>query len=177
MKLYVQWTTSPANPRWELLDSKDWKNTPKKPEPPDGKLDDAKGLVHQINVQGMRFSADHYAVIDEGESIRVIAWNDDPGDYSEEEFEADEVIFYPVARYDGIINTRIQHVRYLNQKRYKQLKNAGLRGTGGKDIIKRWNEFKKPSDELTRHGSWTTPETNELYNKEPYESWEGWYNP
>jgi len=163
MKIYVQWSKSPVDPTWELIDSQEWGNLPRNP-------------IQQINVQGMRFSGDHYAVIHEADRIRVFCWNDDPGDWTPEQYESDEIIFYPVRKYNGIVNTKIQRVRYLGKK-YDNLKGHEGHGTAGLDIIKHYSEFEKPSDALIRHGVWVTDEDNQICNKEPYEGWESWHNP
>jgi hypothetical protein len=87
MKVYVQWAQRNARD-WALVDSGAWGNAAQKPRPPSGGtvsggvvLDQTPGWVAQLNVQGVLFGADVYAVedlTDGSGGIRVTAINDDP---------------------------------------------------------------------------------------------------
>ena len=106
MKLLVQWSTeSPLD--WFEVDSADWPQLVadhKKPVPVLGKgketLDQTKGWICGISVQGNRFDADHYAIeeLDEGSGgIRVTIWSDDPEDIANGEYRARVFEIKPLA--------------------------------------------------------------------------------
>lgn len=170
MKVYVQWAINPPK-GWELIDSKDWENLPKKKEPIKDRepiydennnvigfngtqetIDDKKGWVAQICIQGLTDSADHIAIIDEGNYVKLIGWKDDPVDYSPEEFSASEWKLYPVGK-----NTKQFLTRYLHPNKIIELeqnKQLPITTTGGKAIIKNFSEFVKPQTKYIRHGIW-----------------------
>ena len=84
MKLLVQWTARDPTD-WIEIDSREWPVQPKRPVPQAGALgarDNTPGHPYRLNVQGVEFTGDHYAVetLPNGD-CRVFCWNDDPGDY------------------------------------------------------------------------------------------------
>src|SRR6056300_635091 len=104
MKFYVQWSRS--NPRdWEEIRSGDsWSRLKKKPDPrtdPSRPLDNTKGWVNALCVQGVTFQADHLAVEDINDEpgaepgLRVYAWNDDPDNTPPGSENAQFWEFYP----------------------------------------------------------------------------------
>lgn len=87
-KIYVQWAQS-GIPDWSLLNSGTWNNQPTKVDPVgdttsltgigDSLLNTQKGWVFAVNVQGVTFTYyDHYAIQENGTSVTVTAWRDDP---------------------------------------------------------------------------------------------------
>ena len=64
MKVLVQWSKA-APEDWHEIDSADWATLAKRPVPTGGEIiDQTPGWIYQVNIQGVCFSADHYAVID-----------------------------------------------------------------------------------------------------------------
>jgi len=119
MKIYIQWTTDPAQD-WVLIDSADWSSLPKKPEPVGGEVvDSSLGWVYSINCQGCMFSGDHYAIVDLPDgSTAVASWTDDIDDRPESEFHGTIGIFLDPA-YDShpkvqAVNTQQQFNVYAN---------------------------------------------------------------
>lgn len=170
MKVYVQWATDPPQ-GWELIDSKDWSKLPKKKEPTRDRepiydennnvidfngtpetIDSTKGWISQICIQGLTDSADHIAIIDEVDYVKLIGWKDDPVDYTPEEFNASEWKLYPVGN-----NTKQFLTRYLHPNKIIELeqnKQLPITTTSGTAIIKNFSEFVKPPTKYIRHGIW-----------------------
>ncbi|MCK5613886.1 hypothetical protein KAR91_69125 [Candidatus Pacearchaeota archaeon] len=157
MKVLIQWSTK--NPKdWEEIDSEDWPNLPSKPEPKGGEvIDDDKGWINHINVQGITFSGDHYAVEDlndGSDGILVYCWNDDDEDYSDENKYAMVWKILPLApREDlgGAIDTHQSKIIYAQTKMYKHFKSLmPVKNT----VLKKWSEFESPKKSLIRHGIW-----------------------
>jgi len=156
MKILLQWSL--ATPKgWVEIDSAEWSHIPKKSEPLGGQVvDNAPGWIHYLNVQGVVFTADHYAVEDLDDAsggIRVTMWNDDPEDYPEGEKYARVFTFLPLApdpQFGGAWNTRQSKVIYAQTavlaRMTKPSKNTQFRP---------WEEFVRPPERPTRHGIWT----------------------
>ena len=170
MRVYIQWATDPPQ-GWELIDSKDWSKLPKKKESTRDRepiydennnvigfngitetIDNKKGWIAQICIQGLTDSADHIAIIDKDDYVELIAWNDDPIDYTPEEFTASKWKLYPVGE-----NTKQFLTRYVSDsKKFEMLdkKLLPITTTGGLAIIKNFSEFVKPQTKYVRHGIW-----------------------
>lgn len=144
MKVLVQWTLRAA-PDWEEVDSAQWCNLPKLPEPAGGeRFTGAEGWICALCVQGVIFEGwDHYAVVHHADDhIRVAVWNSDPDDWPEEELTAELWEFRPLApdtAMGGAINT---HQRVWRYAATEQEGRYPLR------------QFSAPGEEFTRHGIW-----------------------
>lgn len=180
MKILVQWaTTSPES--WRVYDSADWASLPTRPDPDSSSvLDTGLGWVNRLCVQGMEFTADHYAV----ESIRhggcrVYTWSNAPArdgrpGYEEGTRYARVWEFYPLApdsRFGGAYNTKqTQHV-YAEDSvlgHYQQI------GTPANTTLRPWSEF-TPPDHIAKHGVWIPDETYaQLEAIRPTCSWREW---
>ncbi len=84
MIIYIHHTK--LNPQVAIeIDHTDWPLVEKRSVPVPGQLgglDNTKGWIHSVNIQGHVFSADHYCITDiGGGAIRCITWHDDPDDY------------------------------------------------------------------------------------------------
>ena len=86
-KIYVQWAQSNISD-WSLLSVSTWANQPTKADPTgdttsltgigDSLLDNQKGWIFGVNVQGVTFTYyDHYAVEGTVDSVKITAWRDD----------------------------------------------------------------------------------------------------
>lgn len=96
MKIYIQWTTDPAQD-WVEIDSSQWRGLAKRPVPVgDEIIDGLSGWPFCINCQGVTFKADHYAVIDVPSGIIIASWNDDPDDWPVDEFVGQIALFEPI---------------------------------------------------------------------------------
>lgn len=197
MKVLVQWTTDPPS-GWIEVDSKNWAMLLKKPEPPadrkpiydsNGKvtsfegseviIDAQAGWIYQICVQGISFWGDHLAVIDQGNSIEVIVWNDDPDDRDKQEFIADVWRLYP-----DVVDRIYQEGNELYRfKGFLQERNLFLGSalskskdvtSGGKTEVKAYKNFTKPDEPLVRHGIWLLDSLATELNKVPIPSWREW---
>ena len=109
MKVLLQWTT--RNPSdWVEIDSASWVGLPKRPEPVGGEeIDNTFGWVFGLNIQGVEFAADHYAVEDLPDgTTKVTIWNDDSVDHPDGEKYAREWVFStcrPSKKCGGAYNT------------------------------------------------------------------------
>jgi hypothetical protein len=107
------------------------------------------GWVNAINVQGVNFEADHYAVEDIPDGCKVTVWNDDLTDRPATEFYAAEWTFLTLAPDEtigGLYNTRQSQVVYIG---------SGLSIESSPDrVVKPWAEFILPDSSLVRHGIW-----------------------
>jgi hypothetical protein len=149
MKVFVQHARS--NPRdWEEIDSAEWATLPKKPLPPAAIHDDAPGLVHAINIQGLIFSGyDHYAVEHLADGVRITAWSDESKPEGEKFALAWTMLrLAPDARFGGAYNTRHAQMVYAQadvKARYDalgQIENTQVVG---------WEWFAPPPEQDVRH--------------------------
>ncbi len=144
MKVLIQWAKD--NPiDWIEIDSSEWNSLPKKDDPSGQTqtIDGSPGWINRICVQGVEFTADHYAIeeINNG-GIRVYSWTDSETPRHAEIFE-----FYPLApdpALGGAINTR-QSIQYFI---YRKSTPAGV----GNTSTSTWDDFIKPNENKTRHG-------------------------
>lgn len=116
----VQWSTQPAGD-WQWIDSRQWVDLPKKPEPEgDEVIDGAPGWVYALNIQGVMIYADHYAVLhdDEKGCVHLWHWNDDPDDYAKKDMWGKLWQFYPVTTHS---NTRQRCTTFANSGFYAHL--------------------------------------------------------
>lgn len=197
MKVLVQWATNPPS-NWVEVDSADFANLPKKPEPPedrkptcdsDGKvtafeggdvvIDDQPGWIHRICVQGISFLGDHIAVVDQGSYIEVIVWNDDPDDRKKQEFCADVWRLYPDI-IDQIYQEGNESYRFKGflQERSLFLGSALTKPndmtSGGRTKVKAYQKFIAPDVLVVRHGIWLLDSLATELNKVPIPSWKEW---
>lgn len=171
MKVLIQWATnSPAD--WLEIDSSNWAGLPKKADPRGGEILNGKpGWINRVCVQGVEFTADHYAVEDlPGSGCIVYAWSDDPEDYTEG-YKNAKVYQFLYLDYDpnmnGAINTR-QTVTFYPQSNVRALMPTSFHGAQ----VKPWSDFVKPDESITRHGIWLP---SDLYTRhENIRSKRGW---
>lgn len=140
--LYQPSSASPAD--WLETDAKDWHLLSTLLEP------------NRVCVQGVEFTAGHYAVEDLGLGVcRVTTWDDGP-DYADGWHYAYEVTFEPLGpdadpRYRGRINTR-QRVRAFGEPLVlaRMLASGPVQNTE----FFPWEEFVPPVERDARHGIW-----------------------
>jgi hypothetical protein len=159
MKVLVQWALMTPSDYIEI-DSSEWATLPKKGLPGPSQLgggNDDLGWVNRLNVQGIEFMADHYAVEHLLDGCRVTTWYDDPEDYSPGVFYARVWTFLdpaPDASLGGLMNTRQSQVVYaaptLLQKFWDDSQGNGYENTE----LRPWDEFEPPDDSIIRHGVW-----------------------
>lgn len=152
MRVLVQW--SRRTPRdWETIDSREWVHSPKKPCPPPRDLVDGPGWVHALNIQGVVFSGDHYAIEHVSDTeIRVFCWRNDPNDYPEGEIHGHIWTFRTLARdpkNGGAWNSRITKGVYAQPEAFARYKYFGW--VPGETLFP-WEDFTPPAEEVTRHG-------------------------
>jgi len=163
MRVGVQWTQSTPKD-WEFIDSQDWASTPKLPEPPTHQIVGmAKGWPYRLVVQGVEFTAEHYAVEHiSDEEIRVTVWNDSDDYPDGEKFAQVWTIrtLAPDARLNGAYNTRQTQVIYAQ---------AAVRARFPDEVenttFEAWSAFVPPASAITRHGVWVSDDANESHNK------------
>jgi hypothetical protein len=175
LKVLVQWTL--ATPRgWDEVDAEQWRSTPRRPEPRGGEtLDDEPGWVYRLCVQGVEFTADHYAVTSlPGRGCRVVIWNDDPEDYVEGERYARVWDFLPLRsdpRFRGAYNTRQSQVIFAESIIAERMKQMGALP----EIIRPFSEFVSPDERDIRHGIWVPQALNLDHNAaRPERGWREW---
>ncbi|MEE9140515.1 MAG: hypothetical protein V3U18_07030, partial [Alphaproteobacteria bacterium] len=165
MKIGYQWAT--ATPQdWSDIDSKDWAKLPDKGEPIGGEvIDDTPGYVYQVNVQGVCYTGDKYAVRDVPgtDDCEVFCINDDPEDYDPLDFYAHVWIFRPLAPdpdRGGAINTRQSHILYAAPRAFERLQAFGpVEGR----ILLPWSDFEYPPENLIRYGIWLPDQLSNLH--------------
>lgn len=151
MKIAVQWTTQTPQD-WEDIASQDWISTPSKPEPGLGDvIDEAKGWVHALNVQGVTFDGfDHYAIEDLGDAVRVICWIDAPG-FDRQALEVHLTLLQP--NQWGAWDTRQTFTHYAEGETLQRLQTQGqIYSTGGSVQVHPFDQFTPPDSSITRHG-------------------------
>ena len=104
---------------WRWFDSREWTAQPCAPIPDGHEPRDVPGWGHGLNVQGVVFVGDFYAVehID-SETIRVVVWNDDPKYFLVDEGFVDVWTFKNLApdpKLGGAINTRQTRQKYMHK--------------------------------------------------------------
>ncbi len=114
MKIYIQWTTNPAQD-WAEIDSSDWNVLLKKQVPVGGEIVDASlGYIYAINCQGVIYSGrDHYAVLDVPNGTIVGAWSDDIDDDPADKWAGDVTLFEPIQP-DPAINNKMNTKQSFN---------------------------------------------------------------
>lgn len=162
----VQWAR--RNPRgWERVPAGAFTATARKALPASGRvatdadLDDLPGWVNRLNIQGVQFVGDHYAVeLRQGGVIEVAAWWDDPEDRPPEMRFARVWRFYRPRRderlergQDGLHpwNT-LQYQTVFADSAAMAILNHPSDTSGGPVIYRPWEEFSPPTD--AHHGIW-----------------------
>lgn len=177
MRVCVQW--SQATPGdWQEVDSADWHTLPELPPPDgiDGVKDQRKGWVHRLSIQGVEFTAEHYAVEHiSDEEIRVTVWNDSSLDHPSGERFALVWTFKTLAPdlyFNGAINTRQTKVVYLDLggALNDRWGDVPIQDTEFKD----WSEF-VPPDSIARHGILVSDDLNDQHNNSyTKRTWREW---
>lgn len=162
-----------------VVDSADFVNHPRAPLP-DGALavGHSRGWIQKMSIQGVGFSADHYAIEQvDTEIVRVITWNDDPVDYPAGKRFAQAWTFLPLApdpKHGGAWNTRQSQIIYLDlgSEMHKAWTSSGpIQNTEFRD----WSEFVFPDESIVRHGIWLPNELNEHHDKQfKQRGWREW---
>jgi len=153
VRVLFQWASS--NPMaWQEVDSASWSGLPKKADPQGGEIINGKpGWINRVCVQGVEFTADHYAVEDlPGSGCRVYAWSDDPEDYPSgfKNAKVCEFLYLaPDLNMGGAINTR-QTITFYAESGVKALMPNKIEN----GEIKDWEDFVVPSESIIRHGVW-----------------------
>ena len=164
---------------WIEIDSKDWAALPKRPLP-DGThaVDDARGYLHQLCIQGLVMAADHYAVehVDE-ETVRATIWNDHPPDYPVGKRFVQVWTFRTLAPdpvFNGAWNTRQSQVLYVDPG--GEVATFWLAsGTPENTTVRAYDDFVPPDESLIRHGLMVTDELNERhYEATGLRRWREW---
>jgi len=159
----------------EKLDSSDWKNLKKKPEP-DGTetIDSTKGWIQSLSVHGVTFKADHYTIVENPlgfprGSIKVVMWNNDPQERTPEETYAREWIFQPMKLKNNKWYPPQNQIVYISEIMKQDWEGRGILPlfTGRKQVtVKPYEDFITPEDSLIRHGVWVSEKLNLEYEKE-----------
>lgn len=174
MKVYIQWATNPKS-ALEIIDSTKWKDTPSKPEPRNPKgtdnADSNQGWIQSISVMGRTVTGvDHVAVEHNpnghpNDSVKVIIWSDDLSERTPDEIYAKEFTFEPIKQIN--INGKLKWycvqgiIMYMSDKTEKDLTTQGVFPMYCQQNlvkVKRYSEFVKPLEEITRHGIWLPDE-------------------
>lgn len=204
MKICIQWTKqNPTD--WEEIDSSEWSLQPNKGDPTSQtsatvngqsivhqplrenqklandvvfnapKIDNEKGWIWKISVQGVEFTADHYAVEDITETIngkivngcRVYIISDSPLFYGDDMFYATVWTFLPLApdpKINNQYNTRQKQVKYAQPKMMELLEKMYPKGiitcSGAPVPFIPWDDFIYPDSNIIRHGITVSAEKN-----------------
>ena len=161
MRVLVQWAVpEPGTPAdWETIDHTDWPTI-------------ASDFVNAINIQGILFSGDHYAIDEDANGdVRVTVWNDDPAQFDPDEFSAHVITIpqlCPDENLGNAINTCHTHVLYAGAA------NIAKRLEGGWEAktLLAWSTFVAPTAGITRHGLLLTDPQFALH--EAAQSEQGW---
>ena len=176
MKIVVFWATNPITLEPEVIDSSEWKNLPKKPEPrnPSGTeiLDLQKGWIHSVSVFGRYFKADHIAILEnpvghpQG-SIKVVKWDDDEEERTPDEVIATELIVEPpkLKKFNKKMKwSAIQRMTWFIPEKMKVemegKKQLPIYNQGVKELVFPFTDFVKPDENLVRHGIWESESNN-----------------
>jgi len=167
MKIRVQWATNPPTD-WDVMDSMDWINSPCKPSPPfDRKpifedesifkfsllendnitINQEKGWINKVAIQGLVISSDHVAVIDHVEYVEVLEWNDDLGDWNKDDLLGRIWHIYPISN-----NTKHFMTAYVSENNKSRYNNAVT--SGGKVKVMNFQDFPYPNEKFIKHGIW-----------------------
>jgi len=168
---FVQWGRAQASD-WELFNTADWHQLPGRGVPghADG-LDGNKGWICALNLYGVIFSGDHYAIEElPNDGVRVYCWNDDPDDQDASLFVARVVDLYPLQAdpaMGGAINTKFSQTIYAGSG----LSIGGQQNT----VVKPWDQFAPPSPSIRRHGIWLPDALYEEHNQaQTIHGWREW---
>ncbi len=169
MRVDIQWTTDRAA-AWISVDSRDWPNLPSKPLPRGGeRIDNQPGWIESINIQGVHFRGDHYAVTDRGDHVEVAVWSDDQEDQDRGWHYARVWKFWPVV--GGV--TRQEKTLYPEADIGQRLVDwhpGGIQDTE----IKTLQEFVPPSERFIRHGIWVPDQLQLEHEAFPMASFRDW---
>ena len=206
MKIFVQWAKATRR-AYRQMDSADWPSLPRKAEPKatrtpvfdeagrvvdfsGGKetLDDADGWIDGVCAMGRRCWGDHVAVEEVGDTLRVIMWNNDPGDYKSNEMTAMVWTFYPeivdwtVPSGDGTLRNvgpREDLDWYMSPTRKAELAAAGtlplLVGSGEFARVLPYVDFVPPPPAKTLHGIWLLQDVSDALAAVPTPGYREWF--
>jgi hypothetical protein len=136
-------------------------------EVPDGN----KGWITALNLFGVVFSGDHYAVEDlPNGAVRVTCWNDDPDDQDSSLFYARVVDFWPLQAdptMGGAINTKFQQTIYAGPGLSLPVQQY--------TTVVPWSQFSPPNPSIARHGIWLPDQLYEEHNQaQTTHGWREW---
>lgn len=179
MKIFVQHATDPIS-RPEELESSEWKNLPKKREPNGTEtIDNTKGWIQSLSVNGVTFKGDHYAIVENPSgfaagSIKVVFWNDDPQERTPDEMFARDWIFQPFKLDKGKWvppQSQIIYISDVMKQDWEGTKILPIINNGVRVPVKNYSEFVPPDDTLVRHGIWLGDTLHAEYEKEETHSY------
>ncbi len=106
--------------------------------------------VNAVNIQGVIFEGDHYAVEPITDGLRLYCWNDDPGDFTPDQYHGavwEFLLLAPDDRFQGRFNTRQTCISYVAVAfpRIEASEN---------ETLALWSDFVAPSADITREGIW-----------------------
>jgi len=174
MKVFVYWATNPPTLEPTIIDSSEWKDLPKKPEPrnPSGTdvSDTTRGWLHSVSVFGRQFKSDHIAIEHNPaghptDSVKIYAWDDDEEERTPDEVSAKILVVEP-AKPAGKGWSAIQRmILYLPDKLKATMEGTTQLPMENQGIVvpvKTFEEFVKPDESITLHGIWETAKNNKL---------------
>ena len=178
MKVFVYWATDPPTLKPQIIDSSEWKDLTKKPEPrnPSGTdvTDGTKGWLHSVSVFGRYFKGDHIAIIENPSghptgSIKLVKWDDDSEERIPDEMFATELIVEPPKRIMINGNLKWGAVQrmtwYVSDTMKAEMEGKGefpMYNQGVKEPVNPYTDFVKPDESLTLHGIWEGTDNNLL---------------
>lgn len=116
------------------------------------------GWINAVNVQGVVFEGyDHYAIEPITNGVRVYVWNDDPDDFTSDQYHGSVWEFLSLAvdiQVGGLFNTRQTFTSYVPLTNPRAVPSEN-------ETLTPWSDFVPPSASITRHGIWTT---NSIYD-------------
>ncbi len=196
MMLAVQWAQDPPRP-WEFVDSREWKNLPKKVEPPRDRtpvfnkkdkvirfkgpvvdFDTCPGWLYRVCINGKCFREDHIAIYhdDTNQCVTVISWNDDPGDYEADEMHVEVWNCYPLPK-DPVTSGLVYKQLYLTARKLHKLvdeKRVPIIQEGHKVELCNLVTFARPLEIAVRHGIWVTTKLADRLNAFSSPRWDAW---
>lgn len=186
MIVLIQWTTNPPQD-WQSIDlgpsgraARAWRDLPNKPEPVGGEVIDATpGWIFDVCIDGLLLGGyDHYAAepLSNG-GVRFFMWNDDPDDWTPDQYHADVWDIHPHRndpKVGGKLNTNQVLTRYHGSNPPTGWLDP-VQTTGGPVTYRPWSQFVPPPAANQRHGIWTPePLNSQHYEVRRRPSWREW---
>jgi hypothetical protein len=169
VRILIQWALSqPKN--WDSIDSSKWSNTPVKADPTnrsDLQLDNSKGWINKLCVQGVEFVGDHYCVEHVApDEIKVIVWTDTDDHYAHVwTFKT----LRPDPKFWGAINTNQKKIVYCEpgSKRWNNTEKSNI-------DVKPWDSFVIPTKDVRHSKPLSDEEYLEHEGKLSKHGWREW---